>query len=297
MATLYLVSTPIGNLSDLSARAEEVLRAVEVVLAEDTRRSRPLLRRLGSEARVVSLHAHNERSRERVVLELLGEGRDLALVSDAGTPLVSDPGASLVDAVVAAGHRVVPVPGPSAVMAALAGAGFPADRFLFLGFPARSGKRRREDLERVRRSPDTVVLFESPRRLGALLEELARLCGPERRAVVARELTKIHEEFRRGTLGELAEAYRGEPPPGEVTVVVAPAGPEAAALEREEVNERARAWARKALADGVRPSAVARELRARLDVPRNDAYRIVQDLAGDAAPEPDAEERQDVDDR
>lgn len=281
MSTLYLVSTPIGNLGDLTPRAVETLRTVDRILAEDTRRSRLLAERAGSAAPLVSLHAHNERARAAKVLAWLDAGERLALVSDAGTPLVSDPGARLVGEVLAAGHEVVPIPGPSAVLAALVASGFVTDRFAFLGFPERKGRARTRLLERAADSEETVVLFESPNRLVELLEALAESCGPDRRVAVARELTKLHEEFVRGTLREAATYYSEHPPKGEVTVVLEPApGTEAAAEDRE---DEARALASELLAGGEKPSQVAKELARRLDLARNDAYRIVHELGRDQA--------------
>ena len=275
MSTLYLVSTPIGNLGDLSPRAEETLRSVQRILAEDTRRSRLLAERAGATAPLVSVHAHNERERIDRILDWLGAGEDLALVSDAGTPLVSDPGGRVVGAVVEAGHRVVPVPGPSAVLAALVASGLPTGRFAFLGFPERKGRERGQLLERVARSEETVVLFESPQRLRRLLEDLREACGPERNVVVARELTKLHEEIVRGTLEEALRYYDNGPPKGEVTVVVAPSP----TIGHPETDiEAVRQLAADLLADGTSPSRVAREVADRLDLARNEAYRIVHDL-------------------
>ncbi|HUF77172.1 MAG TPA: 16S rRNA (cytidine(1402)-2'-O)-methyltransferase [Longimicrobiales bacterium] len=279
MSTLYLVSTPIGNLGDMSPRAGETLRSVDRILAEDTRRSRPLAERAGSTAPLVSLHAHNERERTAKVLAWLDAGEQLALVSDAGTPLVSDPGARLVEAVLDGGHRVVPIPGPSAVLAALVASGFPTDRFTFLGFPERKGKDRVRLLERAAAADETVILFESPNRLVELLDALAERCAPDRRVAVARELTKLHEELVRGTLREASAYYSEHPPKGEVTLVLEPAPEvEAAAEDRE---DEARALATELLAGGMRPSQVARELADRLDLARNDAYRIVHELGRD----------------
>ncbi len=280
MATLYLVSTPIGNLSDLSARARRVLAGVERIFAEDTRRTRRLLERLEVRARLTSLHRHNEAARAGRVLECLGSGADAALVSDAGTPLVSDPGRRVVDAALEAGHEVVPVPGPSAILAALVGSGLPADRFAFLGFAPRKGTERRVLLERVARSRETAVLFEAPGRLHRLLVDLERVCGSGRRVAVAREMTKLHEEFVRGTLAEARARYGERAPRGEVTVVVdrasAPAPDEA----------RAGALAAEALAGGARPSEAVRELSVRLGIPRNRAYRIVHSVVGRGRAEP-----------
>jgi 16S rRNA (cytidine1402-2'-O)-methyltransferase len=276
VATLYLVSTPIGNLGDLTARAAEVLTSVDRILAEDTRRTRVLTRHVGSTAPLTSLHEHNEKERIRAVLAWLDAGETLALVSDAGTPLVSDPGGKLVEAAWEAGHSVVPVPGPSAVLAALVASGLPADRFSFHGFPERRGRARARLLERVGHAEESTVLFESPNRLVRLLDDLARTCGAGRRVAVARELTKLHEEVVRGTLEEAAAYYREHPPRGEVTVVVAGEVP---ARERDELpEEEARALASRLLGEGSRPSAVAREVAARLDLPRNVAYRIVHEV-------------------
>lgn len=278
MATLHLVSTPIGNLGDLSERAAQVLRSVHRVLAEDTRRSRVLMDHIGARAPLVSLHAHNEAERVSAVLAWLDAGEELALVSDAGTPLVSDPGGRLVAAVAESGHRVVPIPGPSAVLAALAASGLPSERFTFLGFLPRKGGERTELLDRVASAPETVILFESPNRLIALLEGLAVTCGAHRRVAVARELTKVHEEFVRGTLEEAVRYYQDHPPRGEVTVVVGPA--DNAAPDPRVLEEEVRDMARALLEGGMRASAAAREIARRLEVSRNDAYRIVLDVDG-----------------
>ncbi len=276
MGTLYIVSTPIGNLGDLSARAGEVLQRVDRILAEDTRRSRVIANAVGSAAPLSSLHQHNEHARTQAVLGWLDAGEELALVSDAGTPLVSDPGESLVAAVTGAGHTVVPIPGPSAVLSALIGSGLPAARFAFLGFIARKGKERRADLMRVGGTDETLVLFESPNRLVRLLEDLRAACGDERRVAVARELTKVHEEFVRGTVVDVLHYYEENSPRGEVTVVVAPAdnAPQDGGVLEKEAAELARAL----LADGGRASAVSKEIARRLAIPRNEAYRIVLDL-------------------
>lgn len=275
MSTLYLVSTPIGNLGDLSPRAEDVLRGADRVLAEDTRRTRILTERAKSRARLVSLHEHNEAERTSQILGWLEAGETLALVSDAGTPLVSDPGRRVVDAVWRAGHDVVPVPGPSAILAALVASGLPADRFVFLGFPERKRAHRRRLLERVASSDETVVLFESPQRLVRLLEELTDVCGGARRVAVGRELTKVHEELVRGTLEEAAAYYRERPPKGEVTLVVAPR--ESGAEDDGSGERDARRLARELTAQGLSPSRVAKELARRLDLPRNTSYRIAHE--------------------
>jgi 16S rRNA (cytidine1402-2'-O)-methyltransferase len=233
-----------------------------------------LTERVGATARLVSVHAHNERERTGQILGWLAAGEELALVSDAGTPLLSDPGARVVDAVLDAGYRVVPIPGPSAILAALVGSGLPSDKFSFLGFPERKGGERRALVDRVARSEETVILFESPQRLADLLETLSAACGPTRRVAVARELTKVHEEVRRGTLDTVAAYYREHPPKGEVTVVVAPAQGAPAGEDRE---KEARDMAARLLGEGLKPSEAAKTLAARLDLARNEAYRVVQE--------------------
>lgn len=269
MAILYLVSTPIGNLSDLSGRAVRILGEVERIFAEDTRRTGRLLQHLGLDTPLISLHQHNEAARAGRVLECLESGDDAAVVSDAGTPLISDPGARVVDAALEAGHDVVPVPGPSAVLAALVGSGLPADRFVFLGFAPRKGRERRALLQRVADSPETTVLFEAPGRLRRLLADLERACSPGRRVAVAREMTKLHEEFVRGTLAE-ARAHFGERAPrGEVTLVIDRSPGD------EPDESAAREVAAGLLAGGARPSEAVREVMARIGVSRNRAYRIV----------------------
>ncbi len=279
VSTLYLVSTPIGNLGDMTPRGAETLASVSRILAEDTRRSRVLADRAGATAPLVSLHQHNERERIDRILAWLDAGEDLALVSDAGTPLVSDPGGRVVSAVVEGGHEVVPIPGASAVLAALVASGLPGERFRFLGFPDRKGQGRAELLQQVASSPETVILFESPVRLPRLLRDLADSCGPQRRVAVARELTKIHESFFRGTLEEASGYYEESPARGEVTVVVE--GQPASEVEAPGPAE-IREAAKDLLAGGMRPSVVAKELARRLGVAKNDAYRIVHEMEPNA---------------
>lgn len=272
--TLFVVATPLGNLGDLSPRAADTLRAVAAVAAEDTRRTRPLLARVGARVPLVAYHAHSPPAAGARLLKLLAAGKDVALVTDAGTPAVSDPGAALVARARAAGAAVVTVPGPSAVAAALAVAGLPADRFLFLGFLPRRGAERRRLLEAAARSPWTVVCFEAPGRVAALLEDFAAAGAPERRAAVCRELTKVHEETRVGTLAELAGYYRDAAPRGEVTVVVAGAEAEPAAPVAEPVDARARAL----LAAGLSRRDAAERLAREAGIGRNAAYRLVNAL-------------------
>jgi 16S rRNA (cytidine1402-2'-O)-methyltransferase len=278
-AALYVVSTPIGNLGDVTRRAEEALRAADVVLAEDTRRTSILLRHLGIQTRLVSAHEHNEQARAGLVVQMLREGQRVALVSDAGTPLLSDPGARIVREVVDAGFPVVPVPGASALLAALVGSGIPADRFTFHGFPPRKGPERTALLEEVAALPHASVLYESPNRVGRLLADLADACGPERRVAVARELTKLHEEFFRGTAAEAAVKFSAGEVLGEIVVVVE-GRPANEAMEAETDELAGRSLARALIDQGLSPSAAAKELRRRLSLPRNEAYRLAQEASG-----------------
>jgi 16S rRNA (cytidine1402-2'-O)-methyltransferase len=220
---LDIVATPIGNLSDLSSRAQEVLAAADVIAAEDTRHTRALLQSIGVSRPLVSLHAHNESSRVPELIAKLTAGASVALVSDAGTPLLSDPGYELVSEAWQAGCDVRVVPGPSAITAALAVSGLPTDRFCFEGFlPPRSSERRAK-LAELASEPRTLVFFEAPHRIEECLADLAAMFGAQRRAVVARELTKAHETTYRGSLTELVELAKREAnfARGEITIVIA----------------------------------------------------------------------------
>jgi len=272
--TLYVVATPLGNLEDLSPRAAATLTRVSVVAAEDTRHTKPLLAHVGSRAELVSFHAHSSDAALRRILLLLGGGTDVALVTDAGTPAVSDPGAVLVAAARERDIPVVTVPGPTAVAAALSVAGLGADRYVFLGFLPRKGGERRRLLATVAASEWTVVLFEAPLRVAELRHDLVAACGGERRAAVARELTKLFEETRAGTLAELAGYYAEAPPRGEVTVVVAGGGKPV----REERPPDPEARARALLAQGMTRSDVAAQIAAETGITRNAAYRLVNEL-------------------
>jgi 16S rRNA (cytidine1402-2'-O)-methyltransferase len=273
--TLYVVATPLGNLGDLSTRGAEVLRTVPVVAAEDTRRTRGLLSHLGASPSLLSFHAHSDDQRLDSLLETLRSGRDVALVSDAGTPTVSDPGADLVGLARAAGIPVVPVPGPSAVAAALSASGLSGDRYLFLGFVPRKGRERSRLLTRAAEEEWSVVLFEAPQRLVSLLEDLITLAGADRMGSIARELTKLHEEIRTGTLSELVDYYTMVPPRGELTIVLQGTGTPVPQPDRtEDAVEQATAL----LAEGLTRREVARRLTQSLGVPRNEAYKLVMEL-------------------
>jgi 16S rRNA (cytidine1402-2'-O)-methyltransferase len=272
---LYVVATPLGNLGDLSTRAAELLRTVPVVAAEDTRRTRGLLSHLGASPALLSFHAHSAEHRLETVLNILRGGRDVALVSDAGTPAVSDPGADLVGLARQSGITVVPIPGPSAVAVALSAAGLPGDRYLFLGFVPRKGRERSRLLQRAAVEEWTVIFYEAPPRLLALLEDLIPLTGADRSVVVARELTKMHEEIRSGTLGELVDYFTATPPRGELTIILRGTGSPAAEPDR---TEEAMEQATSLLAEGLARREVARRLTESLGLPRNEAYRLVMEL-------------------
>ena len=270
--SLVLVSTPIGNLGDLSPRARDALASADLLCCEDTRRTRALLTHAGiSGVRTMSLHAHNEASRIEVVLRLLAEGKTVAVVSDAGTPVVSDPGVHLVAAAAGAGAVVTAVPGPSAALAALVVSGLPVDRFCFEGFLPRRGGERAGRLRAIAAETRTVVLFEAPGRLAGTLGQLAEACGPERDVVVGRELTKLHEEVWRGTLGEAAEHFSGREVRGEVALVLAGAFPSAGA-EPENAVVAAAVGDRLAAGDSMRVAADT--VAAGLGVSRRRAYEI-----------------------
>ena len=273
---LDVVATPIGNLSDLSPRAHEVLAAADVIAAEDTRHTGTLLKAIGVSRPLVSLHAHNESNRVPELLARLEAGENIALVSDAGTPLLSDPGYELVREATRAGCEVRAVPGPSAIAAALTVAGLPTDRFCFEGFlPARSSERRTR-LEAVVSDPRTLVFFEAPHRIEECLEDLAAVFGGERLAAVARELTKAHETTYRGTLAHLLALSKTEPnfTRGEITVVVQGA--------REGENKAESLQLERVVGLLVRelPPGRAASLAAQLTgAKRNEAYALAMKLA------------------
>jgi len=266
---LFIVSTPIGNMGDFSFRAVDVLQSARLILAEDTRHSRVLLERYGIKTPTSSYHEHNEAKATPRIVERLLSGDDVALITDAGTPLLSDPGRRLVQAAIDAGARVVPIPGASALLAALVTSGLSADRFTFFGFLPRKGRERRQTLDEIASSPYTAILYEAPGRVAESLRELADRAG-ERTAVVARELTKQFEELRRGTLESLRAYYSETPPRGEVVIVIAgapPAAPDMTALHSEARALRGQGFS-------VRDVAAALTKRG---ASRNEAYRIARD--------------------
>jgi 16S rRNA (cytidine1402-2'-O)-methyltransferase len=270
--TLYVVSTPIGNMGDFSFRAVEVLKQVAAVLAEDTRHSRHLLDRYAIETPLIPYHEHNEAKATPRLIERLRSGEQLALISDAGTPLLSDPGARLVRAAVEAGIAVSPVPGASALLAALVASGLDLDRFTFYGFLPRKGAERRSTLAEIVELRHAAVVYEAPSRVADTLAELAAAGGGERATVVARELTKQYEELRRGTVAALAAYYLDAPPRGEVVIVVAGASAPLGATE-----EDLRARAVELRAEGRTPRDIAAALSSEMGAARNLAYRLAHE--------------------
>jgi 16S rRNA (cytidine1402-2'-O)-methyltransferase len=269
---LYLVATPIGNLADITHRALQVLREVALIACEDTRHTRKLLQHYGIETRTISYHEHNEQQRAMKLIELLQQGSNVAVVSDAGTPAISDPGFRLVRAAVESGITIVPVPGPSALLSALIATGLPTDEFFFGGFlPARSSARRAR-LNEVRSVPGTLIFYEAPHRLAASLKDAHEILG-EREAAVARELTKLHEEIRRGRLSELSQHYSTvEQPRGEIVLLI----------DRNILDEVAAGESRDASvaalvkqfeADGLDHRAALKKAARELGLSRAEAYR------------------------
>jgi len=270
---LYVVGTPIGNLGDLSDRARQTLRAVDLVAAEDTRRTGRLLARAGIKAPMISLFEGNERQRTERVLASLREGADVALVSDAGMPTVSDPGFALLRACIDERIDVRVVPGPSAVTAALVVSGLPSDRFVFEGFLPRKAGDRRERLQALAHDPRTVVVFESPLRLATLLRDVLVELG-DRRVAVCRELTKLHEEVFRGRASEALARLADHEPKGEVVLVIEGARPVAPELEELVVE------ARRLVEGGMRKREAAALVARRADASANEIYeRLVGDPA------------------
>jgi 16S rRNA (cytidine1402-2'-O)-methyltransferase len=267
---LYVVGTPIGNVDDLSPRARDVLAKADVIAAEDTRHTRGLLSRIGVESRLIAYHEHNESERVPALIEQLAQGKSVALVSDAGTPLISDPGWRLVNAARAAGIAVVPVPGPCAAVAALSAAGLPTDHFVFEGFLPRGDGARVERLEELKREQRTIVFYEAVHRIAATLSALCDTFGGERRAAIARELTKTHEQIVAGTLAELVERLDSSIPLlGEFVIVVAGAS----AMPPDEAEAR-RVYA--LLAAELAPDKALKLTSAVTGISRNALYRLTR---------------------
>ncbi|MCW5696987.1 MAG: 16S rRNA (cytidine(1402)-2'-O)-methyltransferase [Bauldia sp.] len=273
---LYIVATPIGHLGDVTLRALATLAAADLVACEDTRITARLTQRYAIAAPLLAYHEHNAARQRPKLLAALADGKAVALVSDAGTPLISDPGYRLVAEAVAAGHAVIPVPGASAVLAALAGAGLPTDTFLFAGFLPPRETARRKRLAALAAIPATLAFYEAPQRLGAALADMAAVLGMERRAVVARELTKTFEEFRRAPLAALAAHYADAAVKGEIVILVAPPAP-AAAPDDAAIDAMLRAALRE---HGVAEAATL--VAGRSGLPRRQLYSRILELQRDA---------------
>jgi len=274
---LSVVATPIGNLDDVTLRALATLREADAILAEDTRRTRVLCTHHGVSTPLRAFHAHSPDEKVDALARELAEGAHFALVTDAGTPLVSDPGARLVSAAASLGVKIEPIPGPSAPLAALSASGLRVGAFRFDGFLPRSGGRRKRAMGAARDAAEATVLFEAANRLAKTLRELTEVVGADRPAAVCRELTKLHEEIARGTLGELAERF-AEGARGEVTLVIEGRPDDAAPepVDREAAIEQARAL----LDEGLRTKAAARKLAEALGLTAGDAYAIVLEARG-----------------
>ncbi len=269
-----MVATPIGNLEDLPARAARILSQVDLIAAEDTRRVAKLLSACGISRPTTSFHAYSSQAKLQAIIDRLVAGDDVALVSDAGTPCISDPGAELLSAAWQVGVKIVPIPGPCAAVVALSVSGFPAGRFFFAGYPPRRGQERQRLLEAALSMPWPAIFYESPERTARLLTDIAQIAGPERQVLVARELTKLHEELARGPAEELASHFASRQLKGEVTIVVAPAseqqpGPSLSATD----------LARWLAAEGLPPGRIAAALTRFCALPRDRAYEIATSVA------------------
>lgn len=280
--TLYLVATPIGNLEDITYRALRVLREVSAIAAEDTRHTGKLLAHFQITTPQLSYHEHNQHKRIPEIVERLHQGQSIALVSDAGTPAISDPGVPLVAACGAAGLPVVPVPGCCAAIAGLIGSGLPSDRFCFEGFLPAKGKERRDRLTALAQEPRTAMLYEAPHRLRETLQDLAQQCGTNRPIAIARELTKRYEQFWRGTLAEAIAAWTDDNPAcpikGEFVLILGGAPVNDAPPTEAEILAALQA----AIARGLSRSAASREVAARLNWPKRSVYELSLTVAESA---------------
>ena len=272
MSTLYLVATPIGNLEDIGQRALRILRQVDLVAAEDTRHTGKLLKHYDIETPLISFHEHSKRSKLQRLLDHLDQG-DLALVSDAGTPVLNDPGYELVRQAIEAGHEVSPIPGPSAPISALIASGLPADSFLYLGYLPRRSSDRHRAVREVAALPYTLIFFETPHRLlealGDVLDELG-----DREMVVAREISKLHEEFFRGQISSALAHYAAHPARGEITLVLAGNPPEEKAWSEEQLL----AGIKERKLQNIPPAQIASQLSAESNWPRREIYQLLIEM-------------------
>lgn len=274
---LYIVATPIGNLGDITLRALETLAACDVIACEDTRTSRKLLDRFNIKTRTIAYHEHNAAHASEKMVTALDQGKTIALISDAGTPLISDPGYRIVNAATAAGHPVIPIPGASALLPALMGAGLPTDSFFYGGFLPNKEKAKRDRLIDISRIETTLVLYESPNRLLASLKTAEDVLGGDRLGCVARELTKSYEEFVRGTLSELVEAFTDRTIKGEIVLVIGPPT-QVETMSDDEVMH----WL-KELARDLPTGKAATEAAKITGRPRKELYKALLDLKNNDA--------------
>jgi 16S rRNA (cytidine1402-2'-O)-methyltransferase len=265
---LYIVATPIGNLEDITLRALRVLKEVDVIAAEDTRHTRILLNHYGIQTPLTSYHEHNERTKAEALVKRLLQGEDMALVSDAGTPSISDPGFRLVVQAVRAGIQIIPLPGASALTAVLSASGLPTDRVVFEGFLPAKSKQRREKLQALRDEARTLVFYEAPHRLTEALDDVHELLG-DREAVLAREVSKVHEEFLRGHVSELIRVLRRREIRGEVTLIIS-----GSAGESRVTEDRLKAEIRELHLRGMRVKEIAEVLGEKFGYPKKEIYRL-----------------------
>ncbi|MBC8101942.1 MAG: 16S rRNA (cytidine(1402)-2'-O)-methyltransferase [Cytophagales bacterium] len=281
--TLYLVATPIGNLEDITLRALRILREADLIAAEDTRVTRKLLAHFDIHTPLTSYHAHTAGGKSEALVEKLQAGQNIALVSDAGTPAISDPGAELVAEAVAGGVRVEPVPGPSALVAALVASGLPTGRFVFEGFLPRTKADRRERLLMASREARTTLFYEAPTRVRETLGDLAKVCGPERRVVAAREITKKFEEFAHGTLAEVGAHFGAHEPRGEFVLVLDGASGSELLASQPDDTPTTEALLREAMARGQSARDAARDISRQTREPRNEVYALAMRIRGEVA--------------
>ncbi|MEM1169062.1 MAG: 16S rRNA (cytidine(1402)-2'-O)-methyltransferase [Cyanobacteria bacterium P01_H01_bin.35] len=268
--TLYIVGTPIGNLEDITFRAIKTLQKVDLIAAEDTRHTGKLLQHFQIKTPQLSYHQHNEQSRILELIEKLNQGKAIALVTDAGMPGISDPGYELVKACVEANISVVPIPGVTASITALSASGLPTNKFIFIGFLPTKIKLRQEQLEKLSNSLETIILYESPYKLLQTLEDLEKVLGKDRKIVLGRELTKLHEEFWRGTVGEAVIHYQNNQPKGEFTIVIAGAEPELQVLSEDTIKQELQ----ELFAQGISRSQASRQLAQKINLSRSKIYQI-----------------------
>ncbi|WGV24681.1 16S rRNA (cytidine(1402)-2'-O)-methyltransferase [Halotia branconii] len=276
--TLYVVGTPIGNLEDMTFRAVRILQTVDMIAAEDTRHTGKLLQHFQVKTPQVSYHEHNRSSRIPELLEHLINDKAIALVSDAGIPSISDPGYELVKACIAAGITVVPIPGASAAITALSAAGLPTDKFVFEGFLSAKTQQRREHLESLQAEPRTLIFYESPHRLRETLQDLAEIWGSDRQIVLARELTKLYEEFWRGTIAEAIAHHNQRDPQGEYTLVVAGTSSSKPQLTEAQLK----AELQQLISQGISRSQASRQLAKLTSLPRRQIYQLALSIVLDS---------------